>query len=196
MVNQKLSVSECSKYSSGDLSKEIYNILSEFFRTLDIAKAGRRIYSLARKLRLKAEKLLGYKGQKRVGHMVKTDSSSAEIVLSIEPTPYRAPSRRRFFKEFLEAKKVIEEKLEVKPETFEFKLLNLAREIERIYISLVQLVRSTGRSKFEFSTLMASMQTDKATLLISLLHLDNEGKILLIQKKLYDPLYIEFTRNG
>ncbi len=176
------------------LQDKIRFILERFRETLDIAWAGRELLSIARIVRKHAEEILSRKTEvKRNRQRIRVDR---ELKYDLQPKRARIPARKPGSEQLEKSVKWVIARLSIRRALEERILLeakDLYRDIERSYRFIIKLLSKFGVKRIEFSKI-AKTRSERATLLISILHLHADGRIDVHQDKLYGEIILELRK--
>ncbi len=174
-----------------NLHHQIMFILKRFRETLDIAWAGRELLFIARIVRKHAEEILSRKADvKRRKQRIKIDR---ELKYDLKPKHARIPARKPGSEQLEKSMKWVIARLSIRKALEEKILLeakDLYRDIERSYRFIMKLLSKFGVRRIEFSKI-ARTRSERATVLISILHLHADGKIDIHQDELYGEIILE-----
>lgn|GEM_PF-1251367 len=168
-------------------SLEAEEVLREFQRTRDIAKAGSRILELVRRLK---EDIISYlrgerKNEKRKRKRRAVKLIGAKILLI---NRIRAPGRYPTIEEFLEAFKWAQgigrvEALRIS----DISMFDLAEHVERVR-SIIRKLRDEGRSYISLKEI--SPIAGGILAVLALLFLEKEGEVILIQERPFGEIKV------
>jgi len=170
---------------SREASLEAEEILREFQRTKDIAKAGLRILELVRRLK---EDIISYlrgerKSKERKKRAVKL--IGAKIILINRP---RAPGRYPTVEEFLEAVKWAQSLGKVEAlRIADISMFDLAEHVERVR-SIIRKLRDEGKSYVSLKDI--SPIAGGIIAVLALLFLEKEGEVVLIQERPFGEIKV------
>jgi len=166
-------------------SLEAEEILREFQRTRDIAKAGSRILELVRRLK---EDIISYlrgerKVKKKKRRVVKLMGAKILLINRI-----RAPGRYPTIEEFLEAVKWAKgiERVEAL-RISDISMFDLTEHVERVR-SIIRKLRDEGRSYVSLRDISSIAGGILAVL--ALLFLEKEGEVMLIQERPFGEIKV------
>ncbi len=162
-------------------------VWKEFLETRDIARAGRRIFRLARELR---EDVMNY--------LRPPEESAARIYRSrrlergvIVPRTWRTPKRYPIKGEILDAFRWVERKIRSMASSLSLSLItkwDLVSEIKKLKEKIISL-RRRGKRMVPLRELVNSSEELVPTL-ISLLFMEKDGEVELVQERPFDEIYV------
>jgi chromatin segregation and condensation protein Rec8/ScpA/Scc1 (kleisin family) len=164
---------------------EAEEILREFQRTKDIAKAGLRILELVRRLK---EDIISYlrgerKSKERKKRAVKLIGAKIILINRI-----RAPGRYPTVEEFLEAVKWAQSLGKVEAlRIADISMFDLAEHVERVR-SIIRRLRDEGRSYVSLKDI--SPIAGGIIAVLALLFLEKEGEVVLIQERPFGEIKV------
>ncbi len=170
------------------------DVWMEFIRDRDIAKAGRRILSLARDLRFDIMEYLSF-GHKEARKVYSPRSLRKNVV--IEAKRLRMPRRYPLRSELVVALKWVRSKLSEAARTISISAItkwDLVKEIERIKGRILSF-KGKGRNVVSLHELIKSRE-ELIPALISLLFMEKDGEVELIQDKPFDDIYVVLSNEG
>jgi len=177
-----------------NLYQQIMFILERFRETLDIAWAGRELLFIARIVRKHAEEILARKAEvKRQKQRIRIDR---ELKYDLQPKNARIPARKPGSEQLEKSVKWVIARLSIRKALEERILLeakDLYKDIERSYRFIIKLLSKFGVRRIEFSKI-ARTRSERATVLISILHLHADGRIDIHQDKLYGEIILELRK--
>ncbi len=162
-------------------------VWKEFLETRDIARAGRRIFHLAKELR---EDVIGY---------LRPPEESAERIYKprrlergvIVPKTWRAPKRYPIKGEILEAFRWVERKIRRMASSLSLSLItkwDLVGEIKKLKERIISLRR--GGKKVVPLGMLVNSSEELVPTLISLLFMEKDGEVELVQERPFDEIYV------
>ncbi len=169
------------------------DIWTEFIRDRDIAKAGRRILSLARDLRFDIVEYLSFR-QKEDKKLYSPRNLRKNVV--VEAKRWRVPRRYPIRSEFVVALKWVKNRLSKAARVTSISAItkwDLTKEIERIKRRILSF-RGKGRKAISLYELVKSGE-ELIPALISLLFMERDGEVELLQDRPFDDIYV-VLKNG
>ncbi len=164
----------------------------EFTRDRDIAKAGRRILSLAKGLRADIIRYLSSgRREARKPHNLRKLRKDAII----EVRSWRMPRRYPLRSELITALRWVRGKLREAAESINISMVtkwNLIEEIRSVKERLLSF-RSRGRRVVSLYELVISRE-EIVPALVSLLFMERDGEVELLQDKPFDDIYVVLRR--
>ncbi len=164
----------------------------EFMRDRDIAKAGRRILSLARGLRADIIKYLSSgRHEARKPHSLRNLRKDVVIEMRSRRIPRRYPVRS----ELITALRWVRGKLREAARSINISMItkwDLIEEIRAVKERLLSF-RSRGRRVVSLYELVSSRE-EIVPALVSLLFMERDGEVELLQDKPFDDIYVVLGR--
>ncbi len=162
-------------------------VWKEFLETRDIARAGRRIYRLARELREDVMEYLRPPEEKAARIYRPRRLKRGMILLRAWRTPKRYPIKG----EILDAFRWVERKIRSMAGSLSISMItkwDLVSEIKKLKERIVSL-RRRGRNMVPLRELVNSSEELVPTL-ISLLFMERDGEVELVQERPFDEIYV------
>ncbi|MCD6348527.1 MAG: hypothetical protein J7L91_02770 [Candidatus Korarchaeota archaeon] len=170
------------------------DVWQEFLRDRDIAKAGRRILELARGLRIEISEYLS-SGETEERRTYSPRRLRRDVI--IRPKVWRLPRRYPMREELVGAFKWVERKLRTVARTISMSLItkwDLMEEIGKIKERILAF-KSRGRRVVSLYELIRSRE-ELVPILISLLFMERDGEIELLQDRPFDEIYVVLKDEG
>lgn len=164
------------------------DVWKEFKETKDIARAGRRILSLAKELRSDVMEYLRPPEKRKVKSC---RPRSLRKGIKLTPRVLRTPKRYPLRSELVNALRWMERKLREIARSTSIPLItkwDLPSEIRRIKERILSLIMG-GRKSIPLRELVKSPDELVATL-ISLLFMEKDGEVELVQERPFDEIYV------
>ncbi len=164
------------------------DVWAEFVRDRDIAKAGRKIFLLARDLRSDIVEYLSF-GQREVKRVYSPRKLKKNFV--IEAKRWRVPRRYPVRSELMVALKWVKNRLGEVARAINISVIakwDLIKEIERIKERILSF-RGKGRKVISLHELIISRE-ELVPALISLLFMEKDGEVELLQDKPFEDIYV------
>ncbi len=163
------------------------DVWREFLETRDIARAGRRIYRLAKKLR---EDVMEYlrPPEENVARIYRPRRLKRAAIM---PRTWRTPKRYPIRGEILDAFRWVERKIRSMASSLSLSLItkwDLVSEIKKLKERIVSL-RRRGKRMVPLKELVNSSEELVPTL-ISLLFMEKDGEVELVQERPFDEIYV------
>ncbi len=170
------------------------DVWKEFLETRDIARAGRRVFHLARELK---EDVVGYlkPPEERAPRIYRPRRLERSVV--IVPRSWRTPKRYPIRVEIVDAFRWVEKKIRSVASSLSLSLItkwDLVSEIKKLKERIISL-RRRGRKMVPLGELIGSSEELVPTL-ISLLFMEKEGEVELVQERPFDEIYVVLSNEG
>ncbi|MDK2373131.1 MAG: hypothetical protein QI197_07135 [Candidatus Korarchaeota archaeon] len=162
-------------------------VWKEFIETRDIARAGRRIFRLARELR---EDVIGYlrPPEESASRIYRPRRLERGVIVQ---RTWRTPKRYPIRGEILDAFRWVEKKIRRMASSLNLSLItrwDLVSEIKKLKEKIIYL-RRRGRGVVPLRELVNSSEELGPTL-IALLFMEKGGEVELVQERPFDEIYV------